>query len=107
MRHPDDPDPIPDSKAVAALCLGILGALTGVMLGGAIPATVALVLAGQASSELVDGQGWRTGTGYVLWARRTAWLGIGLAVAASALLVTVLLLQGAGGGQRDFPPNID
>ncbi len=107
MRHPDDPEPAADSKAVAALCLGALGALTGVALGGVVPATVALVLARQASAEVADGEGWRTGAPYVLWARRLAWIGIALAIIALVSLVIMRLLDGIDGLEQDFPPGVD
>jgi (hydroxyamino)benzene mutase len=107
MRHPDDPDTAPDTKAVAAFCLGLLGAATGWVLGGAIPATIALVLAGQGARELREGEGWRTGARFVTWARRLAWTGLGLAVISLVVLVSIHLLQDASAGQQDFPPTVD
>jgi hypothetical protein len=107
MRHPDDPDTAPDSKAAAALCLGVLGACTGLALGGVIPATIALVLARQASRDLEASGGWLTGASQLRWARRLAWTGIGLALCAVALIVTIRLFQDAGTGHRDFPPTVD
>jgi len=107
MRHPDDPDIVADSKVVAAFCLGILGAITGLALGGAVPATIALLLARQGARELEEGQGWRSGARYLVWARRLAWLGLGLAAASLATLVAVRLLQDAGTNVKDFPPTVD
>jgi (hydroxyamino)benzene mutase len=104
MRHPDDPDIIPDSKAVAAFCLGVLGATTGLALGGAVPATIALLLAQQGARELAEGQGWRSGARFLVWARRLAWLGLGLAAASLSVLVAVRLLQDAS--VKDFPPYV-
>ncbi len=106
MRHPDDPDIAPNSKAAAAFCLGVLGAATGFMIGGLIPATVALVLARQARADIDTGAGWLTGHRHLLWAQRLAWTGIALAaIALSALLVFRLLTD--LGGERDFPPTVD
>lgn len=107
MRHPDDPDIVSDSKAAAAFCLGVLAAVTGFMVGGLVPATIALVLARQASTDLDTGAGWRAGDRYLHWARRLAWTGIGTAVCAIVLIVVVRLLQDAGTGQRDFPATVD
>jgi len=107
MRHPGDPDTVPDTKVIAAFCLGLLGATTGLALGGVVPATVALVLARQGARELEEGRGWRTGARYLLWARRLAWLGVGLAVMSLVILVVVRLLQDASAGVKDFPPNVD
>ncbi|WP_020520488.1 hypothetical protein [Catelliglobosispora koreensis] len=107
MRHPDDPDVAPDSKAAAALCLGVLGAVTGFALGGVIPATVALVLARQAGRDMDRSEGWLTGATQVLWARRLAWVGIALAVCSVAVIVALRLFQDAGAGYRDFPPTVD
>ena len=107
MRHPDDPDTVPDTKVVAAFCLGILSAITGLALGGAVPATIALLLARQGARELDEGQGWRTGVGHLVWARRLAWLGLGLAAISLATLVAVRLLQDAGANVKDFPPTVN
>jgi hydroxylaminobenzene mutase len=106
MRHPDDPDIAPNSKAAAAFSLGVLGVATGLLLGGLIPATVALLLARQARADIDVGAGWQTGHRQLIWARRLAWTGIGLAFVAISTLVMVRLLQNVG-GERDFPPTVD
>ena len=105
MRHPDDPDTTPDTKVLAAFCLGVLGATTGLALGGAVPATIALILARQGSRDLAEGEGWRTGARFLVWARRLAWLGLGLAVISLAVLVAVWLLEDAA--VPDFPSTVD
>lgn len=107
MRHPDDPDTVPDTKVVAAFCLGVLGAVTGLALGGAVPASIALVLARQGGRELEDGEGWRTGARYLVWARRLAWVGLSLAVTSLVVLVAVRLLQDAGAAVKDYPPTVN
>ncbi len=103
----DDPDPVPDSKAAAAFSLAVLGLATGVLIGGVIPATIALVLARQASAELDEGAGWRLGDRQVLWARRLAWAAIALAAVAVTMAIAVALVQGAGLGDRDYPSNVN
>lgn len=105
MRHSDDPDTTPDTKVLAAFCLGVLGAATGLALGGAVPATVALVLAKQGARELQEGEGWRTGARYLVWARRLAWLGLGLTAISLAILSAVWLLEDAA--VPDFPSTVD
>src|SRR5438046_1474090 len=96
MRHVDDPDPVLDSKAAAAYCLAVLGVATGLLIGGVVPATIALVMVRQASGELESGRGWRLGDRHVLWARRLAWAALGLAVIAVLLVIAAHLLQDAG-----------
>jgi hydroxylaminobenzene mutase len=107
VRHSDDPDIVRDSKAVAAFCLAVLGLVTAVLVAGVVPATVALVLARQASLELEAGRGWRTGARHVIWARRLARAALAVAVLALALVVAVRLLQDAGLTDRDYPPNVN
>ena len=43
-RHPMDPEPVPSTKSRAVFALGLIGLLTGVFVGGVIPATLALLL---------------------------------------------------------------
>jgi hypothetical protein len=107
MRHPDDPDTVLDTKAVVVFCLGLLGAATGLALGGVIPASVALVLARQGAREIKEAEGWRTGVGYLVWGRRLAWIGLGLAAGSLVILVAIHLFQGIGGTHQDFPPTVD
>jgi (hydroxyamino)benzene mutase len=107
MRHPDDPEPVADSKATAAYGLGVLAVVTGLAVGGVVPATIALLLAGQARGDLRDGEGWRTGEGRVRVARRLAWIGIAMAVVTVVTVAVVVLLRDAGAGDQDFPPTID
>jgi (hydroxyamino)benzene mutase len=107
MRHPDDPEPVADSKATAAYGLGVLAVVTGLAVGGVVPATIALLLARQAQDDLATGAGWRTGAGRIRLARRLAWIGIAMAVVTLVTVATLVLLQGAGPGDRDFPPSVD
>ncbi|MFD0594684.1 hypothetical protein ACFQZ4_21565 [Catellatospora coxensis] len=55
-RDPADPEPVADTKATAAFGLGLLAAVTGLAVGGIVPATIALVLARQAREELHAGR---------------------------------------------------
>lgn len=106
-RDPADPEPVADTKATAAFGLGLLAAVTGLAVGGIVPATVALTLARQAREDLRTGEGWRTGAGRVRWAERLAWLGIALAGASLLALTVFLFLRGVHLGPQDFPPTVD
>ena len=97
MRHPDDPDIAPNSKAAAAFCLGVLGAVTGLVLGGLIPATIALLLARQARADIDAGAGLahRAPAAAV---GRSGWPGPASPSRSSrwSTLIVVRLLQNAG-----------
>ena len=60
-RHPQDPDPARASKASAVLGLGVVAVLTGPLVGGVIPATIALLLARESRRDLVSAQGFLLG----------------------------------------------
>ena len=107
MRHPFDPEPTADTKATAAFGLGLLAAVTGPVVGGVVPAIVALILTRQARRDIADGHGWLTGAGRVRWAERLAWVGLGLAVVSLVALTTYLVLRPAGPISQDFPPSVD
>ncbi len=89
MRHPLDPDPVRSSKAVAVLILGVVALLTGPMVGGVIPATLALLLARSTRAEMAEAAGFLTGVRYVRWGETLAWIGIVLA--ATALVVASIV----------------
>lgn len=73
LRHPLDPDPARATKARAVFALGLLGMLTGLFIGGVVPATVALQLARQARREAYASGGFLTGGA---WLRRgSGWPG--------------------------------
>ena len=61
VRHPQDPEPVRSSKAPAVFALGLVAVLTGPFVGGLVPATIALVLAGQARREAWVAGGYLTG----------------------------------------------
>jgi hypothetical protein len=103
-----DPDPEPSTKARAVFALGLVGFLTGAFVGGVIPATVALVLARQASRQAWQAGGYLTGSAWIRRGRRLAWAGIVLALTALvvAFIAGLLHLAGRPGG-TDFAPGTD
>ncbi|RIV38717.1 hypothetical protein [Micromonospora radicis] len=107
-RHPFDPDPVRATKARAVFALGLMAALTGLLIGGVVPATVALRLARQARREAYASGGFLTGAAWLRRGERLAWTGLALvAVALVVLLVIgVVRLAEAPYGQ-DFAPHID
>src|SRR5690606_12636271 len=64
-RHPADPDPVRATKARAVWWLGLTAAVTGPLLGGVVPAAVALILAGQFRREAYAAGGFLTGAALV------------------------------------------
>ena len=107
-RHPLDPDVVPSTKANAIFALGIVAAVTGAFVGGVIPATLALMLAGPAREELRAARGYLSGAGRVRWGVRLAWVGIVLAIAAlvTAAIIGLLHLASTRGGNQ-FAPGTD
>ena len=103
-----DPDPEPSSKARAVFALGLVGLLTGPLIGGAIPATVALLLARQASRQAWQAGGYLTGSAWIRHGRWLAWAGIVLALTALVVAVIAGLLHLAGrSGGANFAPGTD
>ncbi|NYT93110.1 hypothetical protein [Salinispora sp. H7-4] len=107
-RHPQDPDPMRSTKARAVFALGLFGALTGLFVGGVVPATVALVLARQARREAYLSGGFLTGAAWLRRGERLAWTGLVLTMVVVTVLVVigVIRLAEAPYGQ-DFAPNVD
>jgi hydroxylaminobenzene mutase len=108
LRHPLDPDPARATKARAVFALGLLGMLTGLFIGGVVPATVALQLARQARREAYASGGFLTGSVWLRRGERLAWTGLVL-VAVSVVVVVVIgvvRLAGAPFG-HDYPANMD
>jgi hydroxylaminobenzene mutase len=105
LRHPLDPEPTRCTKAGAVLALGIVGAVTGFLIGGAIPATIALLLARSARADMIEAKGYLTGVRMIRVGTRLAWLGIVLAVAAVvvASVIGILHLGEARSGSHFAP----
>jgi hypothetical protein len=103
VRHPLDPEPGPATKSRAVFVLGLVGLLTGALVGGVVPATVALLLARQAQREAYAARGYLTGAAWVRRGQWLAWAGIVLACASlvMAAIVGLLHLAGAADG-HDF-----
>ncbi|MEH0973034.1 hypothetical protein V6U77_18105 [Micromonospora sp. CPCC 205546] len=107
-RHPLDPDPTRATKARAVFALGLIGALTGLFVGGVVPATVALQLARQARREAYASEGFLTGAAWLRRGERLAWAGLVLAAVSvvAAVVLGVVRLADTPYGQ-DFAPNMD
>ena len=106
-RHPMDPDPSGSTKARAVFALGLVGFLLGPLVGGVIPATIALLLARQTHRQQYAAGGYLTGSALVRRGRRLAWAGIILALTALVVAVIAGLLQVAGTPGQDFDTNTD
>lgn len=107
-RHPLDPDPVRSTKAVTVFTLGLIAALTGLAIGGVVPATVALALARQARREAYASAGFLTGAAWVARGERLAWIGLALAAVTLVVAAVAGLFEYASApvGQ-DFAPTID
>jgi hypothetical protein len=102
-RHPLDPDPVRSTKATTVLVLGIVAVITGPLVGGAVPAVLAFVLAGQAQADIADGRGYLTGLKRLRIGRILAWIGLVLAVAALVAASVVGIVGLAAPSTQDFP----
>lgn len=107
LRHPLDPEPVRSTKAAAVLALGVAAVVTGPVLGGIVPATLGLVMAKQARSDIQAGQGYLTGGRQLRIGTILAWTGLVLAVASLVAASVIGLLSLAHGGGQDFPPTSD
>jgi len=107
-RHPADPDPVRSTKAGAVFALGLVAAITGLLVGGVVPAVVALLLANQARREAYSSRGYLTGAGWLRRGERLAWTGLLLAAVTLTLALVFGIFDWATGpvGQ-DFDPGID
>ncbi|MGK5742881.1 hypothetical protein [Micromonospora sp. URMC 103] len=107
-RHPLDPDPARATKARAVFALGLMAALTGLFVGGVVPATVALHLARQARREAYASGGFLTGAAWLRRGERLAWTGLVLVAVAvvAAVVVAVVRLADAPFG-HDYPSTVD
>jgi 4-amino-4-deoxy-L-arabinose transferase-like glycosyltransferase len=107
-RHPNDPEPVACTKATAVFVLGLVALVTGPLVGGLVPAAVALGLARQAREDLAAGGGYLTGGEHLRRGELLAWIGIGLAALALAVAALAAILAAADGPMpRDFPDTVD
>jgi hydroxylaminobenzene mutase len=106
-RHPLDPDPVRSTKASAILGLGVLAVVTGPLLGGLIPATLALLMARDTHRELVAADGFLLGARRLRLGVRLAWTGIVLAIATLVVLIIMALLHYARSRGTDFDPTVN
>lgn len=107
-RHPDDPQPVRASKASAVWWLGLLATLTGPLVGGLVPASVALVLAAQFRREAYQAGGFLTGAAQVRRGEVLAWSGVVLATVTLTVAAAAGVLLWAGGpAVPTFPPHVD
>jgi hypothetical protein len=107
LRHPLDPDPTVSTKATAVLWLGIVAVVTGPLLGGVVPGTIALLLARGARADMIEARGYLTGVPRLRIGMRLAWLGIILAVTALVVASIVGLLKNAAAPVQQFQPGTD
>lgn len=107
-RHPDDPEPVRASKVRAVWWLGLVAVLTGPLVGGVVPASLALLLARQFRQDAYPAAGFLTGAGRVRRGELLAWAGILLAGTAvvAAILIAVFRLANTPHGP-EFGPNVD
>jgi (hydroxyamino)benzene mutase len=107
-RHPDDPDPVRASKARAVWWLGLLAVLTGPLVGGIVPATLALALAAAFRREAYPAGGFLTGAALVRRGERLARIGIVLVVLALAAAAVIGLFRFASTPSGpDFPSTVN
>jgi len=102
-RHPLDPDPASSTKATAVLVLGVVAVILSPLIGGAIPAVIALMLAEQARGEIAASRGYLTRLSRVRAGQTLAWIAIALAVAALVVAAVIGILGLVGGTGQDFP----
>lgn len=107
MRHPLDPDPQRSTKATGVYALGVAGALTGVLVGGVVPAIVALLLAREAAADLAAAGGFLLGAQRIRSGVRLAWVGIVLAVATLIVGSIIGLVHFAESGGADYAPTVN
>ena len=81
--------------------------ITGPLVGGLIPAALALILARDARAELIASQGYLTGGRQVRLGTTLAWVGIAVATAAIVAAAVLGILSMAHGSLQDFPNTSD
>jgi hydroxylaminobenzene mutase len=106
-RHALDPDQARSTKAAAVLALGVAAVVTGPLVGGIVPAMLALMLARQARGDLVAGRGYLTGSRQVRTGVILAWIGLGLAAAALVTASVIGIISLADNTGQHFPKTSD
>jgi hypothetical protein len=85
-----------------------VGALTGLFVGGIVPASIALLMARQARREAYTSGGYLTGGVWVRRGERLAWAGVLLGVTALVVAVVIGIFDFAGSPVGpDFAPTVD
>lgn len=108
VRHPADPEPVSSTKATTVLVLGVVALVTGPLVGGMVPAVIALALGRQARADLVAGRGFLTGAERLRCGEILAMVGLGLAavtLVVGALAAMISIAHGAG--LHDFPDTVN
>ncbi|ASW53527.1 hypothetical protein [Plantactinospora sp. KBS50] len=103
-----DPDPVRSSKAPTVFALGLVAMLTGLFVGGVVPATLTLLLARQARRQAYASGGYLTGAALLRRGERLAWIGLTLAATTVVLALIVAILHFvATAGTRDYAPSVN
>ena len=103
-RHPMDPDPVRSTKAMAVLALGIIALPLALVVAGAVPAVLALLLARDTEAEMRASGGFLTGGRWLLLGIRLARIAL-LVVVGVVLVWIVVKLFGSGGGGGGAAPS--
>jgi hydroxylaminobenzene mutase len=108
LRHPLDPEPVRSTKAGTVFALGLVALLTGAFVGGLVPASIAIVLAGQARREAYQSGGYLTGAAWLRRGEKLAWTGVALAATSLVIAVVIGVVDFAGDPTgQDFGPGVD
>ena len=88
--------------------LGLMAAMTGLFVGGVVPATVAVMLARQARRQAYASGGYLTGVAWLRRGERLAWVGIALAATTLVIAVVIGVVHLAGSPLgRDYAPTVN
>ncbi len=108
VRHPLDPDPVRSSKATAVLVLGVVGLVTGPLVGGIVPAVIGLALARAARADLVAGRGYLMGESRLRRGEILALIGLGLTALTLVIGAVAWMISIANDtATHDFPDTIN
>lgn len=108
LRHPLDPEPVRSTKAGTVFALGLVALVTGPFVGGLVPASIAIALAGQARREAYRSEGYLTGSAWLRRGEKLAWVGVALAATSLVVAVVIGVVDFAGDPVgHDFAPGVD